>query len=67
MDREMNTRPGGGPNDDPDRDPNDPIGDSAYMGGGGVLPPTGDMEDPPPTTGIPGAPTDERVEDEPRD
>jgi hypothetical protein len=37
------------------RHPNDPIGDTAY-GGDLMLPPTGDLKDPPPTTGLPGEP-----------
>lgn len=45
--------PGTGPLDQPERDAGDPIGDDAYPGGSGMLPPTGDMDDPPPTTGTP--------------
>jgi hypothetical protein len=50
--------PGEGPLDRPDRDRDagDPIGDDAYPGGAGMTPPTGDMEDPIPETGMPGEP-----------
>ena len=40
----------------PPRDPGDPIGDDAYPGGSGMLPPTADMDDPIPETGMPGEP-----------
>ena len=43
---------------DPDRPPRenrDPIGGNAYPGGG-MMPPTGDMDDPIPETGMPGEP-----------
>jgi hypothetical protein len=48
-------RPGEGPLDRPERGANDPIGDDAYPGG--TLPPTADMDDPIPETGMPGEPT----------
>lgn len=56
MDRENPQGAGQGPLDRPERDAGDPIGDSAYPGGGGVLPPTGDLDDPIPETGMPGEP-----------
>lgn len=59
MGHERDTQPGEGPLDKPDRDLGDPIGDDAYGGGSGLLPPTGDMDDPPPSTGVPGTPEDE--------
>jgi hypothetical protein len=37
------------------RDADDPRGDTAYPGGG-MLPPTGDMEQPIPEAGLPGEP-----------
>ena len=48
--------PGQGPLDEPPRDAGDPIGDDAYPGGLGGLPPTADMDDPVPETGMPGGP-----------
>lgn len=58
-------QPGQGPLDEPGRDAGDPIGDDAYPGGSGMLPPTADMDDPIPETGMPGEPTaDEQLEDE---
>jgi hypothetical protein len=48
-------RPGQGPLDRPERDAGDPIGGDAYPGGG-TIPPTGDMDDPIPETGMPGEP-----------
>lgn len=65
MDRDIDTRPGDGPLDEPDRDANDPIGGDAYTGGGGMLPPTGDMDDPPPSTGVPGNPPADEPEEGP--
>lgn len=47
--------PGRGPLDRPERGAGDPIGDNAYPGGG-MTPPTGDMDDPIPETGMPGEP-----------
>jgi len=47
--------PGQGPLDRPDRDAGDPIGDDAYPGGQ-MMPPTADMDDPIPETGMPGEP-----------
>jgi hypothetical protein len=57
-------KPGEGPLDRPERDPDAPIGDDAYPGGSGTLPPTGDMDDPIPETGMPGEPTLEEEEEE---
>jgi hypothetical protein len=48
--------PGEGPLDRPERDAGAPIGDNAYPGGSGLTPPTGDMDDPIPETGMPGEP-----------
>lgn len=42
--------------DEPATDPQAPRGDDAYPGGSGMLPPTGDMDDPVPETGMPGGP-----------
>ena len=47
--------PGQGPLDQPERDASDPIGDDAYPGGQ-MMPPTADMDDPIPETGMPGEP-----------
>ncbi len=47
--------PGQGPLDRPERDAADPIGDDAYPGGQ-MMPPTADMDDPIPETGLPGEP-----------
>ena len=47
--------PGQGPLDRPERDAGDPIGDDAYPGGQ-LMPPTADMDDPIPETGMPGEP-----------
>ena len=47
--------PGQGPLDRPQRDAGDPIGDDAYPGGQ-MMPPTADMDDPIPETGMPGEP-----------
>jgi hypothetical protein len=47
---------GQGPLDRPGRDGADPIGDNAYPGGPGMMPPTADMDDPIPETGMPGEP-----------
>ena len=60
------TQPGQGPNDRPDRDAGDPIGANAYPGGSGVTPPTGDMDDPVPETGMPGGPPPPEVDEDPR-
>jgi len=49
--------PGDGPQDRPDRDASDPIGDDAYPGGQ-LQPPTADMDDPVSETGMPGEPAD---------
>jgi len=54
-------RPGEGPLDRPERGAGDPIGDNAYPGGG-MMPPTADMDDPIPETGMPGEPTVEEQE-----
>jgi hypothetical protein len=55
------------PPDHPPREGRDPIGGTAYPGGG-MLPPTGDMDDPIPETGMPGEPKDvESVEELERD
>ena len=48
--------PGQGPLDRPEREAGDPIGDNAYPGGSGMTPPTGDMADQIPETGMPGEP-----------
>ena len=56
MDRDNPQGPGQGPLDDPARDAGDPIGDDAYPGGGGMMPPTADMDAPSPVPGRPGAP-----------
>jgi hypothetical protein len=45
------------------RHPNDPIGDTAY-GGDMMLPPTGNLYDPPPTSGLSGEPPHSEGEDE---
>ena len=45
-----------GPLDGPNRDAGGPIGDDAYPGGSGMMPPTADMDDPIPETGMPGEP-----------
>ena len=57
MDNDNPQGPGQGPLDKPGRGPGDPIGDDAYPGGSGLMPPTGDMDDPIPETGMPGEPT----------
>lgn len=49
-------KPGQGPLDRPGRDAGDPIGSDAYPGGSGLMPPTADMDDPIPETGMPGEP-----------
>jgi hypothetical protein len=51
IDRDRPQGPGQGPLDQPDRDAVDPIGDTAYMGDA-TLPPTGDMDAAPSTSGI---------------
>ena len=48
--------PDSGPLDQPERDPRAPIGDDAYPGGSGMNPPTADLDDPIPQTGMPGEP-----------
>ena len=53
--------PGEGLLDRPAREPGGPIGDDAYPGGG-MMPPTADMDDPIPETGMPGEPTLEEQE-----
>ena len=50
--------PGQGPLDRAERDAGDPIGDDAYPGGQ-MMPPTADMDDPIPETGMPGEPRHE--------
>ncbi|MDQ2689841.1 MAG: hypothetical protein M3Y29_06170 [Chloroflexota bacterium] len=55
IDRDDPQGPGQGPLDDPHRDAGDPIGDDAYPGGQ-MLPPTADLDDPVPETGMPGEP-----------
>jgi hypothetical protein len=45
------------------RHPNDPIGGTAY-GGDMMLPPTGDLYNPSPSTGMPGEPAHPKDEDE---
>lgn len=55
---------GEGPLDRPARDAGAPIGDDAYPGGPGMMPPTADMDDPIPETGMPGEPTLEEQDDE---
>ena len=54
--RETHEQPGEGPLDRPERGAGDPIGGDAYPGGGTMTPPTGDMDDPIPETGMPGEP-----------
>lgn len=56
INRDAPQGPGQGPLDKPHRDAIDPIGDDAYPGGSGMMPPTADMDDPVPTTGMPGVP-----------
>ena len=56
MDRNDPQGPGQGPLDRPERDGGAPIGDNAYPGGGTMTPPTGDMDDPIPETGMSGEP-----------
>lgn len=56
IDRDKPQGPGQGPLDRPVRDAGDPIGDDAYPGGSGMLPPTADMDAPIPETGLPGEP-----------
>lgn len=53
--RETPQGPGQGPLDRPERGAGDPIGDDAYPGGQ-LMPPTADMDDPIPETGMPGEP-----------
>ena len=57
--RENSEAPRQGPLDQPERDAGDPIGGNAYPGGSGMTPPTGDMDDPIPETGMPGEPEQE--------
>jgi hypothetical protein len=67
IDRDNPQGPGQGPLDGPARDAGDPIGDDAYPGGGGMMPPTADMDDPIPETvlrGAPYAPRDQLEEEE---
>lgn len=66
IDRDNPQGPGQGPLDRPGREAPDPIGDNAYPGGSGLLPPTADMDDPIPETGMPGEPTagPDQLEDE---
>jgi hypothetical protein len=59
IDRDRPQGPGQGPLDQSPRDAGDPIGDDAYPGGSGMLPPTADMDDPIPETGLAGEPQDE--------
>ena len=54
--REHSEAPDEGPLDRPGRGAGDPIGEDAYPGGGTLMPPTGDMDDPIPETGMPGEP-----------
>jgi hypothetical protein len=49
--------PGDGPQDAPVREASDPIGDDAYPAGQ-LQPPTADMDDPIPETGMPGEPAE---------
>jgi hypothetical protein len=62
IDRDNPQGPGDGPLDRPEREGGDPIGDNAYPGAG-LMPPTGDMDDPIPETGLPGEPTLEEQEE----
>jgi hypothetical protein len=55
IDRDNPQGPGQGPLDRPAREPRDPIGDDAYPGGQ-MQPPTADMDDPVPESGMPGEP-----------
>lgn len=55
IDRDNPQGPGQGPLDRGGRDAGDPIGDDAYPGSG-LMPPTGDLDDPIPETGMPGEP-----------
>lgn len=55
IDRDNPQGPGQGPLDQPARQPRDPIGDDAYPGGQ-LQPPTADMDDPVPESGMPGEP-----------
>ncbi len=57
---------GQGPLDRPARDAGDPIGDDAYPGGSGMMPPTADMDDPIPETGMPGEPSLQEEEESAR-
>ena len=66
IDRERPQGPGEGPLDAPDRESTDPVGDNAYPGGSGMTPPTGDMDDPIPETGMPGEPADVGPEEDRR-
>jgi hypothetical protein len=56
MDHDDPQGPGQGPFDRPEREAGDPVGENAYPGGSGMMPPTGDMDDPIPETGMPGEP-----------
>ena len=58
--------PGDGPLDAPEQASADPIGDDTYPGGGGMNPPTGDMDDPIPETGMPGEPAEVGPEEDQR-
>ena len=55
IDRDKPQGPGQGPLDRPAREATDPIGSDAYPGDQ-LMPPTGDMDDPIPETGLPGEP-----------
>ena len=55
MDRDDPRGPGQGPLDRPERGAGDPIGEDAYPGGG-MMPPTADLDDPIPEAGMPGEP-----------
>lgn len=55
IDRDNPQGPGEGPLDQPGRHAADPIGDDAYPGDQ-LMPPTADMDDPIPETGMPGEP-----------
>jgi hypothetical protein len=64
MDHDDPQAPGRGPHDRPERDATDPVGDNAYPGGSTLTPPTGDMDDPIPATGMPGEPELDRYPEE---
>lgn len=56
INRDQQQGPGEGPLDAPEPASADPIGGDAYPGGSGMNPPTGDMENPIPESGMPGEP-----------